>query len=74
MKCIISKSGKTIERVKNEVAHQKVNSGNWNYCSKEVWKQRIRNKSTMEVEVAEESAEKVHGLKAKDRKKLNKKG
>ena len=76
MKCIISKSGKTIDRVKDEVASKKVNTGNWAYCAKELWKQRVRNKSTMEVEEVspETETEKVHGLKAKDRKKLNKKG
>lgn len=75
MKCIMSKSGKTIERVKDEVAHQKVKSGNWSYCNKELWKQRIRNKSTMEVSQDTEvvTEEKIHGLKAKERKALNKK-
>lgn len=71
MKCIISKSKETIDRVKNEVADKKVSSGNWNYCPKELWKQRVRNKSTMAV-VESSNDEKVHGLKAKDRKKLSK--
>ncbi len=74
MKCIKSSSGKTIERVKDDVAVKKVATGNWSYTSKADWKQRVRNKSTMEVKTEEpvEGETKVHGLKAKDRKKQNK--
>ena len=69
MKCIVSQSGKTIERVKDDVAKTKVDSGKWSYTSKADWKQRVRNKSTMEVSTdTEVKDEKVHGLKAKDRK------
>ena len=71
MKCIVSKSGKTIERVKDEVARTKVETGNWNYTSKSDWKQRVRNKSTMVTPITDVDTvdEKVHGLKAKDRRK-----
>ena len=70
MKCIVSKSGKTIERVKDDVAKTKVDSGKWSYTSKADWKQRVRNKSTMEVSTdADQVDDKVHGLKAKDRRK-----
>lgn len=69
MKCIVSQSGKTIERVKDDVAKTKVDSGKWNYTNKADWKQRVRNKSTAEVSTDTEVVEKVHGLKAKDRKK-----
>ncbi len=69
MKCI--KSGDKIDRVKDEVARDKVATGKWAYTSKKDWKQRVRNKSTMEVstDAPVEDEEKVHGLKAKDRRK-----
>ena len=75
MKCIISKSGKTIERVKEDVASKKVASGKWNYCSKEKWKESVRPKvdEKAEAKTVTKKKEKAHGLKAKDRKKANKK-
>ena len=76
MKCIMSKSGKTIERVKDETARQKVSTGNWSYVAKEVWKKATRKEETVvdagKVDETETVVEqKVHGLKAKDRRKSN---
>ena len=80
MKCIKSKSGKTIDRVKDEVARNKVATGSWDYCPKSEWK--ATRKPTQEVVVGVDEGiaggditveTKVHGLKAKDRKKLSKK-
>ena len=70
MKCIVSKSGKTIDRVKDEVAHAKVATGKWSYTNKEAWKKLVRKSQKVEeVSVDNDKAdEKVHGLKAKDRK------
>ena len=76
MKCIESKSGKTVDRVKDDVAATKVATGKWNYYPKEKWKQRVRSKSTSEVETKDAAvaeAPKEHGLKAKDRRKKSKK-
>jgi len=80
MKCIISKSGKTIERVKDEVARQKVLTGTWSYTSKESWKKATRKVEAVDVSDAGTADDtdtdipaKIHGLKAKDRKVLNKK-
>lgn len=76
MKCIMSKSGKTIERVKDEIARQKVSTGAWSYTSKESWKKATRKEDTVvETGNAGKSDEtdtmveaKVHGLKAKERR------
>jgi len=80
MKCIKSKSGKTIERVKDEVAMKKVDSGKWDYCSKSEWKatRKSKNDVVMGVDMGSPDGDtsvvaKVHGLKAKDRKTLSKK-
>jgi len=80
MKCIKSKSGKTIERVKDDVAMKKVDSGNWSYCPKSEWKATRKSKTDVVIDVDMGSPDgdvsvvtKVHGLKAKDRKKMNKK-
>lgn len=76
MKCIKSKSGKTIERVKDEVASAKVKTGMWNYCPKSEWKKATRKNITENVgkdESTDDDESKTHGLKAKERKKLNKK-
>jgi len=80
MKCIKSKSGKTIERVKDEVAKTKVNSGAWSYCSKSEWKATRKSKMVVGMDMGSPDGDfsmvtvsKVHCLKAKDRKKLNKK-
>lgn len=74
MKCIMSKSGKTIDRVKDDVARQKVSTGAWSYTSKENWKKTSRKVEVVDAGIVDEtdsSTEKVHGLKAKDRKKVN---
>ncbi len=74
MKCIMSKSGKTIDRVKDDVARQKVSTGAWSYTSKENWKKTVRKVEVVDAGIVDEtdsSIEKVHGLKAKDRKKVN---
>jgi len=76
MKCIISKSGKTIERVSEELARKKVLTGAWNYISKELWKKSIRKmpeENSISDETDTQIETKVHGLKAKERKALNKK-
>jgi len=72
---MFSKSGKTIERVKEDVASEKVASGNWNYCSKEKWKESVRPKvDEAKAEAKTETKkDKTRGLNAKDRKKANKK-
>lgn len=75
MKCIISKSGKTIDRVKDEVARQKVSTGAWSYTSKENWKKTSRKVEVVDAGTVDETTtdvvDKVHGLKAKERKKSN---
>ena len=76
MKCIESVYGKTIDRVKDDVARTKVATGKWSFCSKTKWKQLVRKIEVSDVEVVEStdaSDVKTHGLKAKDRKSLNKK-
>ena len=40
MKCIKSKFSKNIRRVANATAENLVNSGKWEYCSKDEWKER----------------------------------
>jgi len=81
MKCITN--GSTIKRVKEEVALKQVNSGQWSYCPKSEWKKDTRNaveakekadmdKAVTDLEkVTEDKIKepKVHGLKAKDRRK-----
>ena len=42
MKCIKSKSSGKIERVENELALQKVNSGTYVYVDKQEWKKQTR--------------------------------
>ena len=70
MKCI--KNGSTIKRVDDKTASARVADG-WKYTSKEEWKKATR-KETPKVEVvADDKTEKAHGLKAKDRKKSNRK-
>ena len=74
MKCIMSKSGKTIDRVKDDVARQKVSTGAWSYTSKESWKNATRKVEVVDAGSVDETStvvvdEKVHGLKAKDRRK-----
>ena len=75
MKCIMSKSGKTIDRVKDDVARQKVSTGAWSYTSKENWKNATRKVEVVDAGIVDETTTdvvaKVHGLKAKDRKKTN---
>ena len=76
MKCIMSKSGKTIDRVKDDVARQKVSTGAWSYTSKESWKKSTRKVEVVDAGSVDETStdsvdEKVHGLKAKDRRKSN---
>ena len=48
MKCIKSKSGKTIDRVKDGIAKDKVDSGSWTYCSKSEWKAMHRKPANKE--------------------------
>ena len=43
VKCIISDSGKTIERVKNEIAREKVKTTKWSYLAKSIWKEQVRD-------------------------------
>ena len=76
MKCIMSKSGKTIDRVKDDVARQKVSTGAWSYTSKESWKKSTRKVEVVDSGIVDETSTesvdvKVHGLKAKDRRKSN---
>ena len=74
MKCIISESGKTIDRVKDEVAQEKVAMGSWKYCSKEQWKKSVRSEVKVEKKTDDNKEDKkAHGLKAKERKKSSKK-
>ena len=80
MKCIKSKSGKTIERVRDEVAKTKVATGTWDYCPKSEWKatRKPKNEDISGADMGSPDGDKsvvakVHGLKAKDRKKLSKK-
>jgi hypothetical protein len=71
MKCIVSKSGKTIDRVKDDVARQKVSTGAWSYTSKESWKKATRKVAVVDAGIIDEtdsSSEKIHGLKSKERK------
>jgi len=84
MKCI--KNGSTIKRVKEDVAAKQVKAG-WSYCSKAEWKEATRTAAQKKEQEFIDKAvamlddatgktmtePKVHGLKAKDRKKLNKK-
>ena len=78
MKCI--KNGDVVKRVSDKVALDKTSNG-WEYTSKENWKQyRPKTISPKHImnEISEELLEdtkpgKIHGLKAKDRKKSNKK-
>jgi hypothetical protein len=43
MKCIKNADGK-VERVGDELATKRVNSGEWVYCSKTEWKAQTREK------------------------------
>jgi len=43
MKCVQNKSTKTIERVPDGVALNRVTSGSWNYVAKELWKRDVRD-------------------------------
>lgn len=45
MKCIVSDCGEKVERVKDDVAKKKVESGKWKYTDKQTWKQRVRDKN-----------------------------
>ena len=74
MKCI--KNGSKIKRVDDKTAQLWVNTKGWSYTSKEEWKKDSRKNKVEDVvgtvDTTETVAEKVHGLKAKDRKKANK--
>ncbi len=66
MKCIVSTANE-VKRVSDDVAKTRVDSGKWSYCSKKRWKTEVRDVNKT-VEVVKPKTEKVHGLKAKDRK------
>lgn len=42
MKCIKNKVTNEIERVNNETAHNRVNSGKWVYCPKHEYKSFVK--------------------------------
>lgn len=42
MKCVKNKVTNEIERVGNETAHNRVNSGNWVYCPKHEYKSFVK--------------------------------
>ena len=76
MKCI--KNGSKIKRVDDKTAQTMVVSSGWTYTSKDEWKKATRKTVTVNVDdesmkIAEEVPTKEHGLKAKERKKANKK-
>lgn len=49
MKCVINTDGK-VERVGDEIAFNRVKTGEWKYCDKQEWKAAVRkNKPTIEV-------------------------
>lgn len=76
MKCIKNVSTGKIDRVDDKTASAKVDSGKFTYSSKEEWKKSTRKKvvETEEVKSFEGKAlEVIHGQKAKDRRKSNKK-
>ena len=52
MKCVKSDSGK-IERVKDDIAGSRVDSGKWAYCGKAEWK-AVSRKPTIEVKTSED--------------------
>ena len=66
MKCIKEIGTGKVLRVKDADASIKVDTGKFAYCPKSEWKAQTRK--PVETEVTEKT-EKVHGLKAKDRKK-----
>lgn len=43
MKCVKNTDGK-VERVGEELATKRVNSGEWQYCGKQEWKAKTRKK------------------------------
>jgi hypothetical protein len=43
MKCIQNNKTKTIERVTNLTASRRVESGDWTYVAKELWKRDVRD-------------------------------
>lgn len=43
MKCVKNTDGK-VERVGEELATKRVNSGEWQYCGKQEWKAKTKKK------------------------------
>jgi len=44
MKCVIKKDGSAVKRVNDLKASELVDTGEFSYCGKEVWKERVRDK------------------------------
>jgi hypothetical protein len=76
MKCIMKISDGSITRIADEAAKKKVESGAFKYVPKSEWK-ALKEPVVIDSETVDENVstndEKVHGLKAKDRRKANKK-
>lgn len=45
MKCIMNNFSKNITRVSDDIAKQKVDSGDFKYVSKSLWKEKTRDAS-----------------------------
>ena len=70
MKCLQDKVTGKVTRVSDKDAIKKVASGKYEFVAKHIWKEKTRKISELKVDAVETATEvKVHGLKAKDRKK-----